>query len=157
MKATLSVVSGIAILALSVSLAAPIPSGSAIAGAAPSSAPLPVVENMHQFMEYAFEPVFHRLKEQMAKPPQDKKAWSSVKSDSLILAEAGNLLLIRSPEENRRDWDRVSCAQREAGGKLYLAARKRDYEAARKHYTVMVAQCNACHAKFADGEHQLEP
>ena len=41
--------------------------------------------------------------------------------------------------------------------KLYQAARKSDYPAARKAYTSMLQQCNACHKKFADGEHQLTP
>ena len=157
MRKMLAVVSAAAVLALMAWVAGPRSGSSVFAAEKSPTAAKPVVDSMHQFMEYVFEPVFHRLKEQMAKPPQDKAAWGEVKSCSLILAEAGNLLLMRLPKENAQAWKSLSCEQRESGGQLYLAARKRDFEAARKHYAVMVTKCNACHTKFAEGEHQLEP
>ena len=119
--------------------------------------PEPVVDSMHQLMEYVFELPYERLKKQMATEPKDKSGWKEVKSDSLILAEAGNLMLMRPPEEGCQDWRDLSLANRELGGQLYQAARKSDYKAARQHYTALIAKCNACHTKFADGKHQLEP
>ena len=117
----------------------------------------PVVDSMHQLMEYVFELPYERLKKQMAEEPKDKSGWKIVKSDSLILAEAENLLLMRAPEEDSQEWNNLSVATRDLGGRLYQAARGHDYKAARQHYNAMVAKCNACHTKFADGEHQLEP
>ena len=119
--------------------------------------PQPVVDSMHQLMEYVFELPYERLKEQMAEEPKDKSGWKIVKSDSLILAEAENLLLMRGPEQGTQEWNTLSVATRDLGGKLYQAARQRDYKTARQHYAAMVAKCNACHVKFADGKHQLEP
>ena len=112
---------------------------------------------MHEFMEYFFQPAYKRLKPLMATEPADKNAWKGIKADALILAEGGNLLLLRSPTDDAATWSELSAAVRESGGKVYEAAKKKDYKAARQHYEVMLNKCNACHDKFADGEHQLSP
>jgi len=126
---------------------------------APSAKPsvASVEKDMHEFMEYVFEPTYNRLKAHMATEPADTPAWKGIKSDSLILAESGNLLLGRLPEEGGADWMQFSVQVRDLGGQLYQAAKKKDYRSARQHYTTMLTKCNACHEKFAGGEHQLAP
>jgi hypothetical protein len=116
----------------------------------------PVDDDMHHFMEYVFEPNYKRLKAAMATEPSDKQAWKGIKGDALTLAECANLLVMRVPE-NGYGWKPYSLQVRGYGSQLYQAARKSDYPAARKAYTSMLQQCNACHKKFADGEHQLTP
>lgn len=116
-----------------------------------------VEPDMHEFMEYMFEPGFKRLKPLMASEPADRLGWKGIKGDSLVLAEAGNLLLARVPEKDGDKWTELSMAVREQGGALYQAAKKRDFPTARKHYEAMVVKCNACHTHFAGGEHQLAP
>ena len=113
----------------------------------------PVEDDVHEFMEYAFEPFFHDLRGAISNPPANKKAWIPVKANSLILAENGNLLMLRGPEENSSTWNELSVALREEGKLLYQAAKKRDYDAAKVHYEKFVTKCNACHQQFADGEH----
>ncbi len=117
----------------------------------------PVETNMHEFMEYAFQEPYKRLKNSLAKEPANGRAWKGVKSDGLILAEGGNLLMMRGPKAHRDAWTKHAAAVRERGGKLYQSSRKRDYAAARQHYTAMLVSCNACHQQFADGKHQLKP
>ena len=117
----------------------------------------PVEDDMHEFMEYAFEPYFHELRESLAKPPENGKAWKPVKATSLVLAENGNLLMLRGPEEGRDAWNQIAADLRDQGELLYQAARKRDYDEARKQYVGFVAKCNDCHNKFADGEHLQKP
>ena len=116
----------------------------------------PVEPSMHEFMEYVFEPPYKRLRVAMTSAP-DNAGWKAIKSDSLILAEAGNLLLPRHPEENEALWREHSVAVRDLGKHFYTAARKKDYDAAKKGYTVLLRKCNSCHDKFAGGEHQLKP
>ena len=64
----------------------------------------PVEESMHEFMEYVFQPTYKRLKTQMAAEEKNNAAWKAVKSDSLILAESSNLLLLRLPKEDAKAW-----------------------------------------------------
>ena len=120
-------------------------------------APQPVEKNMHEFMEYVFEPGYKRLREVMAQEPTANDQWKAIKGDSLALAEGSNLLLMRSPDEGRADWDRFSVAVRQDGTALYQAARAKDFEAAKKHYVTMLGSCNRCHDQFAGGKHQLKP
>ncbi|MBI1310068.1 hypothetical protein GC176_02085 [bacterium] len=117
----------------------------------------PVEPSMHEFMEYVFQPPYKRLHAVMATEPADNAAWKAIKSDALILAEAGNLLLIRHPDENDQAWREHSAEVRELGGAFYQAARKKDYSAAKEQYSAMLQKCNSCHRIFADGKYQLTP
>jgi hypothetical protein len=129
----------------------------ALAAQATSAGPKAVEPDMHEFMEYVFEPTYKRLKLSMAAAPANNSAWKGIKGDALVLAESGNLLLHRQPKDNVSTWDELSVAVRDAGGALYQSAKKKDYATARQHYEVMLKKCNACHDKFAGGEHQLAP
>ena len=117
----------------------------------------PVEDDMHEFMEYVFQPTYRRLKSQMAKSPKDKQVWKAIKSDALILAEGGNLLLLRKPPKDADDWKGYSLAVRASGSRLYDAGRKQDAAVASKHYRSMLENCNACHKQFAKGRYQLKP
>mgnify|MGYP001815953468 CR=1 FL=1 len=117
----------------------------------------PVEFDVHEFMEYAFEPTFAQLKQALAQEPAERKAWVPVKAASLLLAENGNLLMLRPPEEEADDWNRLSAELRDSGRELYQAAKTRDYPTTRKKYVNFVQKCNACHNQYADGEHLQEP
>jgi hypothetical protein len=120
-------------------------------------APQPVEDDMHEFMEYVFQPTYLRLKQSMAAEPKENASWKAIKSDSLILAEGGNLLLHRLPKDDAAAWAEQSGSVRALGAELYQAAKKKDYAAARQSYEAMLKKCNACHDQFAHGEHQLAP
>jgi hypothetical protein len=118
----------------------------------------PVEADMHEFMEYAFEPFYKSLRESMKSEPADKRAWKPVKANSLVLAENGNLLMMRGPDgDDKKAWNALATDMREHGRLLYQQAKKRDYTQARKHYETFITKCNACHEKFADGKHMLKP
>ena len=125
--------------------------------ASPKNQAQPVESDMHEFMEYLFQPTYNRLKPLMAGAPSNNAGWKGIKADSLTLAEGGNLLLSRVPDEDSEKWLEWSVAVRATGGDLYQAAKKKDFAAARKHYEAMLTKCNACHTHFAEGEHQLSP
>jgi hypothetical protein len=133
--------------------------GTASVAAEPAAVPkpAPVEESMHEFMEYVFEPAYKRLKVAMAAAPTDNAGWKAIKGDSLPLAEAGNLLLTRLPDDDAAAWAGHSAKVRDFGGQLYGAAKKKDFPAARKAYESMIQNCNACHDQFAGGSHILKP
>jgi len=122
-----------------------------------ASSPEAVEPDTHEFMEYVFQPTFGQLKSAMKEKPKDKKGWFAIKSGALILAEGGNLLLLRGPQDDRAEWNKYAEAVRSHGGALYQAAQKQDFESAPTHYAAMVKSCNACHEQFAHGEHLLTP
>jgi hypothetical protein len=117
---------------------------------------VPVETNMHDFMEGMFQGTYRRLKPAMAAEP-DRQGWKTIRSESLILAEGGNLLLVRKPEKDVGKWTEFSVAVRENGAQLYKAAKQKDFAGSRKAYEAMLTQCNACHKHFDDGKNQLAP
>ncbi len=118
---------------------------------------VPVDRSMHEFMEYFFQPTYNRLKPLMASAPSANPGWKAIKADALILAEGGNLLLLRTPLREPAKWNEYSLSVRETAGQLYKAARKKDFEASRKSYEQMLTHCNNCHKQFAGGKHILTP
>jgi hypothetical protein len=118
---------------------------------------VPVDVNMHDFMEGMFQPSYRRLRVALATEPKDAAAWKAVRSDVLILAEGGNLLLARKPAKDADEWVKHSVASRDAGAALLKAAKAKDFAATKKAYEVMLGHCNACHKKFEEGKHMLAP
>lgn len=116
----------------------------------------PVEMDMHEFMEYVFQPTFNQLKKAVKERPENKQGWFAIKSGALILAEGGNLIQLRGPQ-SEPDWDGHARAVRSHGAALYKAAHKQDFETAATQFKAMVKSCNACHDQFAHGEHQLTP
>lgn len=118
-----------------------------------------VETDVHEFMEHYNQPIYRRLKESLAADPDnsDGKKWSKIANDSLLLAEVGNLLFLRGPQQNRDAWLRHAVTVRDAGGKLYQAAKQQNGEAARTNFAELIDNCNQCHQQFAGGEHILKP
>lgn len=116
-----------------------------------------VEDNMHEFMEYVFQPTYKRLKVSMAEKPEAKAGWKAIKSDSLILAESCNLLFARTPEKGASDWNKYAVGSRVHAAALYQAARKQDFDGATTSYKSMLESCNACHRQFENGRHILSP
>jgi hypothetical protein len=117
----------------------------------------PIEPDVHEFMEYMFEPTYQRLKGEIAKLASNESPWKALKADSLVLAEGTNLLLGRGPDEQRADWLKHAVAARHAAGEVYRSAKAKDAAKTKNAYATMIRQCNACHKHFAEGEHQLEP
>lgn len=117
----------------------------------------PVEPEVHEFMEYINRPTYQRLKKAIGSEPQSEEGWESITSDALILAEAGNLLLMRGPEENIDNWNSHAVALRESGSALYKASQTQNFSSARKHYETMIRHCNACHDDFHHGRPNLQP
>jgi hypothetical protein len=137
-------------------------------GSAPDVFAKPVVQKLaqqavetdvHEFMEHYNQPIYRRLKEALASDPdnKDRKKWSKIADDSLLLAEVGNLLFLRGPQQERDAWLRHAVTVREAGSKLYHAAKQQNGEAAKTNFNQLINNCNQCHKQFAGGEHMLEP
>ena len=112
---------------------------------------------MHDFMEGVFQAPYRRLKVAMAEAPKEPAGWKALRSDALILAEGGNLLLFRLPENDADLWAKFSADSRDAGAEIVKAAKAKDYPEARNAYEQMLNHCNDCHRKFENGKHILEP
>lgn len=80
--------------------------------------------------------------------PSNDEEWANVRNHGVMLAEAGNLLMIGSRARDQGEWTRYSHALTEAGQVVMKAAeaKNRDalFEAGGQLYTV----CLACHQHY---------
>lgn len=85
----------------------------------------------------------------LGRAPLDIEGWAVARGQALLIAEAGNLLLLRPPRSGGLDtWFERSVAQRTAGQRLARAASARDYQAAKLGLVELTAACNRCHQTF---------
>ena len=145
------------LLCVSFSAMAPAIAADEPAKAPPAPVPAAVPVSMHDFMEGVFQAPYRRLKVAMAEEPKEAAGWKAIRSDSLILAEGGNLLLLRLPEKDADSWTAHSVDTRNAGAELVTAAKAKNFAEARKAYETMLNHCNACHRQFENGKHSLAP
>jgi hypothetical protein len=81
--------------------------------------------------------------------PADNDTWTFVRGQSLIMAETGNLLLLRPPRNSGRDtWMKLAMDMRTKAGKVARAAAARDYAGTKAALDVLRDSCNRCHQTF---------
>jgi cytochrome c556 len=90
--------------------------------------------------------------------PKDAEAWGFARGQALILAETGNLLLLRPPRTSPGEeaWMQQSVSLREAGAKLARAAAAKDYIQSRSALAGVANACNRCHQTFRV-PHRIDP
>ena len=81
--------------------------------------------------------------------PADDRAWAFARGQALLIAETGNLLLIRPPRAAGQDvWAGHAADLRDAAGGLARAAAAKDYPKARAALAGVANVCNRCHQAF---------
>lgn len=91
-------------------------------------------------------PNWHGLEEQLANAPQDAEAWRLIRGYSLLIAENGNLLMMRPPRRLSEDrWLSAAERLRASARRLALAAERQDYSQCLTRLRDLAASCNQCH------------
>jgi hypothetical protein len=110
--------------------------------------PAPIAETK-LLMEGLNQPNFRGMQQLLAKEPTTVEQWTFLRGQALLVAEAGNLLLLRPPKNQGDDsWQTMSAAQRSAATKLARAASDRDYVRSRVALADLANACNKCHRTF---------
>jgi hypothetical protein len=81
--------------------------------------------------------------------PANLKDWSLVRGQALLIAEAGNLLMLRPPRNQGQDAWLDHCRDlREAATTLARHAANQDYPHSRAALRDLAGACNQCHQTF---------
>jgi mono/diheme cytochrome c family protein len=80
--------------------------------------------------------------------PQSDADWASVQRSAVLLAESGNVLLMRGPTGDPGDWAKDAKALVDAGAATYKAARARDTRALLAVDQPINASCVNCHKQY---------
>ncbi len=78
--------------------------------------------------------------------PQTEAEWATVRRGALTLAESGNLLRSRGP--NQAEWIKDANLLAAAGTTAYQAAQSKDTKALAAIADSLDASCTACHKQY---------
>jgi hypothetical protein len=116
--------------------------------ARPAPKPEPVADT-RLLMEGLNAANFKGLDRLLRDKPADDEAWAFVRGQALLIAETGNLLMLRPPKAEGQDaWMERSAELREAATALARAAAARDLDKSQRGLVGMANVCNRCHLTF---------
>jgi hypothetical protein len=150
-----SLLSGLAVLVLSVAALPqtqqPRPRPQAQTPA-PVSRPAPRLEAVAEtrlLMEGLANSNFRGLERLLKEKPAATDAWTFARGQALLIAETGNLLLLRPPRNKGRDvWQERAMELRTSATNLARLVATRDHERSRAALTSLANVCNRCHQTF---------
>src|SRR5438132_1051558 len=117
---------------------------------APQPAPrLEPVAETRLIMEGMLMPNYRGLERILKQAPADNDGWVFARGQALLIAEGGNLLLLRPPHNaGAAVWQDRAAELRATAAKLARAAAERDYARCRLGLHEVAGVCNRCHHAF---------
>jgi hypothetical protein len=108
----------------------------------------PVAET-RLLMEGLNQANFRGLEKILKEKPTDDEAWVFARGQSLLIAETGNLLMLRPPKNpGEAAWMEHATDLRDTATKLSRTVAKHDYDGSRAALRDVADSCNRCHKTF---------
>ena len=122
------------------------------AGAAPAPKVTPKFDAVAEtalLMDGLNDANYRGLEKILKQKPADADTWTFARGQALLIAETGNLLLLRPPRNGGQDaWFQDAMDLRAAAADLARKAGDRDYEGSVAGLKTVAANCNKCHETF---------
>ena len=83
-----------------------------------------------------------------AEAPKNDEEWAKVRNNALLLAEAGNLLMIGDRAKDQDAWMQMSLALVDAGTAAFKAAEAKNAEGVMMAGDALYNSCEGCHMKY---------
>jgi hypothetical protein len=100
-------------------------------------------------MEGMIQPNFRGVEKLLRGTPKDLDSWTFARGQSLLIAEAGNLLQLRPPREKGQElWSALAIQLRESSTRLARFNSEKELLRARTALVEITAVCNRCHEAF---------
>ncbi len=101
-------------------------------------------------MEGLAQPNYRAVEKHLqGKGPEDVDTWMFARGQALLIAETGNLLLLRPPRNEGRDnWMRRAMDMRQSASELARRLGSRDLVRSRTALIELTNKCNNCHQTF---------
>ena len=105
---------------------------------------------MHQLlMEGLAHSNYRSVSRLLKAKPTDVDTWVFARGQAILIAETGNLLLLRPPKNTGRDtWMRLASEMRTQATALARSTGGRDYARSKAALTNLTTSCNRCHQTF---------
>ena len=116
---------------------------------APARPKLEPVAETRLLMEGLNQANFRGLERLLKEKPADAESWTFARGQALLIAETGNLLMLRPPRNRGQDaWMERAADLRDAATALARATGKRDFQRSRVALDQLAKSCNRCHHSF---------
>lgn len=89
--------------------------------------------------------------------PENDAAWTVLRTNALVLAESGNLLMLGSRAKDTERWMEISKAMVDAAMLARKAADAKDIDALLKASDQIVTTCMRCHEPYRDNGRKMLP
>lgn len=101
-------------------------------------------------MEGLADPNMRGLGKLLKDKPTDADAWNFARGQALLIAETGNLLMIRPPKApvGQDVWMSQAIEMRDGGANLARTLATKDYQKSRTALANLANVCNHCHQAF---------
>jgi cytochrome c553 len=87
-------------------------------------------------------------------PPKDDRDWETLQMQALMLAESGNLLMMKGRAKNQGQWMKDARLLVEAGAAAVKATRAKDIQAVVALNDQIVTSCITCHTQYRSGRRE---
>lgn len=116
--------------------------------------PLQPVGTMSEFMVSVIYPAANDLLLFVHRgAPKDEKEWAAVQRSAILLAESGNLLMMRGRARDQGEWITDARMLVDVGAAAYKAARAKDANALLALDEPLNASCITCHKQYRPNVH----
>jgi hypothetical protein len=122
--------------------------------AAAQSPPFLPVATINEIMDAITLPYSDALLYIQRNPPQNDRDWETLQMQALMLAESGNLLMMKNRAKNQGDWMKDARMLVDAGIAAVKATRAKDIDAVLALNEQIVNSCVTCHRKFRSGRRE---
>jgi hypothetical protein len=85
----------------------------------------------------------------------DAKGWTTARNQAIVLAEAGNLLMVGTRVRDNGNWMKMSRAMVDAAALAAAAAEKKDAKALEAATDAITVSCMECHRPYRDQGRQM--
>jgi hypothetical protein len=111
---------------------------------------LEAVAETRLLMEGLALPNFRGLGKLLRQRPDSLEAWTFARGQALLIAETGNLLMLRPPRAPAAQaaWFARAMDLRDVARELARSAAAQDYERSRANFVRLANACNHCHQTF---------
>jgi hypothetical protein len=97
------------------------------------------------------EPNLRGIGQILKNKPKDVEGWAFARGQALLVAETGNLLMMRPPQgrDPQDTWMALAAELRDNGTALARSIAAKDYVQSRTALATTANTCNRCHQRFS--------
>jgi hypothetical protein len=125
-----------------------------VSPAVAQSPPFKPVATINEIMDAITLPYSDALLYIQRNPPKTDWDWQMLQLQALMLAESGNLLMMKDRAKNQGEWMKDARMLVDAGMAAVKATRAKDIDAVLALNDQIVSSCITCHRTFRSGRRE---